>query len=296
MKVRKAVIPAAGLGTRFLPATKALPKEMLPIMDRPVIQFIVEEALQSGIEEILIITGRNKRPIEDHFDRSLELEFTLKQRQKFELLEKMEEISGVQIHYIRQKEPRGLGDAVLQARSFIGEEPFALLLGDDIVEVPKSVPPCTQQLIKQYEETGCPIIGVQAVAREEVSRYGVIQAEHLDAKIGEVIPIIDLVEKPQPVEAPSRLAIMGRYILEPTIFPILAQTPPGVGGEVQLTDALRTSIGLKPLMAYLFAGTRHDVGTPLGFLKANLMFALHHPSYRSATLQLLEEVRKDEQL
>ncbi|TCS95896.1 UTP--glucose-1-phosphate uridylyltransferase GalU [Hazenella coriacea] len=297
MNVRKAVIPAAGLGTRFLPATKALPKEMLPIMDRPVIQFIVEEAIQSGIEDILIITGRNKRPIEDHFDKSLELEVALEQRQKFDLLEKMERISQVRIHYIRQKEPRGLGDAVLQARSFIGEEPFALLLGDDIVEVTDPMPPCTQQLIEQYQKTGSPVIGVQPVKEDEVSQYGVIQPECLDVKTGDMVSIIDLVEKPLPTEAPSQLAIMGRYILDPTIFPILEQTPPGWGGEIQLTDALRTYIQQKnQMMAYRFAGTRYDVGTPLGFLKANLVFALRHPTYRSATLQLLEQVREDEPL
>jgi UTP--glucose-1-phosphate uridylyltransferase len=277
MNIRKAVIPAAGLGTRFLPATKALPKEMLPIVDKPVIQFIVEEAIDSGIEEILIISGRHKRAIEDHFDKSWELEAFLEERGKSHLLEKVRRISQVRVHYIRQKEPRGLGDAVLQARAFIGDEPFALLLGDDIVEVPEGEAPCIRQLMDLYEQTGNPVVGVQEVSHEEVSSYGIVFPETEELAAGSAARILDLVEKPLPDQAPSRLAIMGRYILDASVFPVLEKTPPGLGGEVQLTDALRILADRFPLMALRIRGTRHDVGSPAGFLKANLTFAMRDP-------------------
>lgn len=290
MNIKKAIIPAAGLGTRFLPATKAMPKEMLPIIDKPVIQFIVEEAISSGIEDILIITGRNKRAIADHFDKSYELEATLEQRQKYDILAQIREISRVNIHFIRQKEPNGLGDAVLQARSFIGTEPFALLLGDDIVETPAHHPPCTKQLIEKYEDYGCPIIGVQTVTAEQVPHYGIIQSDRTILSPGETAPIFHLVEKPKPETTSSRIAIMGRYILNSSIFDILAHTPKGIGNEIQLTDALRISNQQTPMLAYHFHGIRHDVGTPLGFLKANLLFALSHSDYRAQVWSLIEEV------
>jgi UTP--glucose-1-phosphate uridylyltransferase len=289
MKVRKAIIPAAGLGTRFLPATKALPKEMMPIIDKPVIQFIVEEAIASGIEDILIITGRGKQAIEDHFDKSVELEAILEARGNVPVLEQIRHIANVNIHYIRQKEPRGLGDAVYQARSFIGHEPFALLLGDDIVEMPAESPPCTNLLIDQFERTGASIIGVQEVPWEHVPRYGIVKTLTAELVPGEASPICDLVEKPSPSQAPSRLAIMGRYILPASIFAHLERTPLGLGGELQLTDALKLACAEEPLMAYHFPGTRYDVGTPLGLITANLMFALRHPQIGSEVARLMEQ-------
>jgi len=289
MKVRKAIIPAAGLGTRFLPATKALPKEMLPIVDKPVIQFIVEEAIASGIEDILIITGRSKRAIEDHFDKSLELETILRERDKTEVLQEIRDISQVNVHYIRQKEPRGLGDAVYQARSFIGNEPFALLLGDDIVEVPGSALPCTRQLIERYEETGLPVIGVQEVEWEKVSQYGIVKTAPETIAVGETATILDMVEKPPVHLSPSRTAIMGRYVLDASIFDYLAKTPKGLGEEIQLTDALKMASQEKEMIAYHFMGTRHDVGTPLGFLEANLMFALRNPKIGAEVRSLMRE-------
>ena len=224
--VRKAVIPAAGMGTRFLPATKAQPKEMLPIVDKPSIQYIIEEAIQSGIEEILIITGRNKRAIEDHFDRSVELELLLKEQGKYDLLNLIEEISDVTIHYIRQKEAKGLGDAVLCAKQFVGNEPFAVLLGDDIIDA--SVP-CLKQLMSVYDDCPGTILGVQEVPREKVCSYGIVKPEAVKRNLWKAV---DLVEKPTIAEAPSRLAVMGRYILQPEIFDILENTPPGKGGEI----------------------------------------------------------------
>jgi len=232
MKITKAVIPAAGLGTRFLPATKAQPKEMLPIVDKPAIQYIVEEAVASGIEDILIITGRGKRAIEDHFDRAVELELLLEEKGNGELLKMVREISNMaDIHYIRQKEPKGLGHAIYCARKFIGNEPFAVLLGDDIV---RSEVPCLKQLINVYERYQVSILGVQEVKKEEVSRYGIVKV--MDVNRNGVLEIEDLIEKPKPEEAPSNLAIMGRYILTPEIFEALEKTQPGTGGEVQLTE------------------------------------------------------------
>lgn len=269
LRVRKAVIPAAGLGTRFLPATKAQPKEMLPIVDKPTIQYVIEEALASGIDDIIIITGKDKRAIEDHFDRSPELEEVLAQRGKTFLLEQVQRITNMaDIHYIRQKEPLGLGHAILCARRHIGNEPFAVLLGDDVVAFGE---PCLAQMLRQYEHYRRPVIAVQRVAREEVSSYGMIAGRLVADRVYEVL---DLVEKPSPEEAPSDLAIIGRYILDPTVFDLLAEVKPGVGGEIQLTDALRILNHRTRLLAYEFEGVRYDVGDKLGYLKAIVDFAL----------------------
>lgn len=270
MKVRKAVIPAAGLGTRFLPATKAQPKEMLPIVDKPTLQYIVEEAIDSGIEEILIITGRNKSSIENHFDRSIELELSLKESGKTEELELVQEISDmVNIHYIRQKEPKGLGHAIHCAKSFVGNEPFAVLLGDDIVYNPDY--PCLKQMIDCYEQYGTTVLGVQEVEKENVSKYGIVDGSQLRDRIYEVK---DLVEKPSMEEAPSNIAIMGRYVINSRIFDILEKTKPGKGGEIQLTDGLKTLANEEKMHAYIFEGKRYDVGNRLGFLEANIEYAL----------------------
>lgn len=288
MSIRKAVIPAAGLGTRFLPATKAQPKEMLPLVDTPVIQYVVEEAVNSGIEDILIITGRGKRAIEDHFDRSLELEYYLERGRKEELLEEIRDISNmVNIHFIRQKEALGLGHAIYHARWHVGDEPFAVMLGDEIFE---SDPPCLAQLIECHRALGGSIIGVRAVPPEDTSRYGIISP---DGRVGDCIKVSDLVEKPQPGRAPSNLAVIGRYIIDPSIFEILENQKPGVGGEIQLTDALRVLCRRKPLYAWEVKGKRYDVGDKLGFLKATVEFALKRPdigaAFRSYLLELLAD-------
>ena len=247
MKVRKAIIPAAGLGTRFLPATKAQPKEMLPIVDKPTIQYIIEEAIASGIEEILIITGRNKKCIEDHFDRSIELELELEKSGKNELLEIVRDISDmVDIHYIRQKEPRGLGHAINCAKAFVGDEPFAVLLGDDVVYSEK---PCLKQLMDCYDEYKTSVLGVQAVPEKDVNKYGIVDGIHIEDK---VYKVKDLVEKPKMEEAPTNIAILGRYIITPAIFEILDKTAPGKGGEIQLTDALKTLIDQEAMYAYIY--------------------------------------------
>lgn len=282
-KIRKAIIPAAGLGTRFLPATKAQPKEMLPIVDKPAIQFIVEEAVASGIEEILIITGRNKRSIEDHFDRNLELEYSLKAGGKYDLLSLVQEISNVEIHYIRQKETKGLGHAVLCARQFVGNEPFAVLLGDDIVD---STVPCLKQLIDVYEDCGGSVLGVQEVRKRQVGRYGIIKPQMVKERLWKVL---DLVEKPSLAEAPSCLAVLGRYIIEPEVFDVLATTPPGAGGEIQLTDALRILCMHNPIYAYQFEGRRYDIGDKQGFLEATVEYALKRPELRESFLRYLRE-------
>lgn len=272
VNIQKAIIPAAGWGTRFLPATKAQPKEMLPIVDKPAIQFIVEEAVNAGVEDILIITGKNKRAIEDHFDRSLELEDLLREKDKGELLALVERIADLaDIHYIRQKEQLGLGHAVYCARKFIGQEPFAVLLGDDIIV---NTPSCLEQMLAVYEEVKAPIVAVQEVPREEVNRYGVIAPLEVD---GPLIQVKDLVEKPQPAEAPSNLAVIGRYLLVPEIFPLLEEVKPGAGGEIQLTDALRLLASQGRVYAYRFQGKRYDVGDKLGFLRATVEFALARP-------------------
>ncbi len=283
MKIRKVVIPAAGLGTRFLPATKAQPKEMLPIVDKPILQYIVEEAVDSGIEEILLITGRNKKNIEDHFDRSVEMEMELEAKGKEDLLQQVRKISNmVNIHYIRQKEPLGLGHAVSCAQSFIGEEPFAVMLGDDIVYNPER--PCLAQMIEVYEKYGGSILGVQEVAEEAVSKYGIVQGEPQGAG---VLRVEDLVEKPAIDEAPSRIAILGRYILSPTVFGIIERIEPGKGGEIQLTDALRELARQEPVYAYTFAGRRYDAGDKLGYLEATVEYALRREDLREDFLAFL---------
>jgi len=287
--VRKAIIPAAGLGTRFLPATKAQPKEMLPIVDKPAIQYIIEEAIASGIEEILIITGRNKRAIEDHFDRAVELEMTLREQGKYDLLHLVEEISDVTIHYIRQKEAKGLGHAVLCAKQFVGNEPFAVLLGDDIIDA--SVP-CLQQLMSVYDDCPGTILGVQEVPQDKVSSYGIVSPVAVKHNLWKAV---DLVEKPAADEAPSRLAVLGRYILEPEIFDILEQTAPGQGGEIQLTDAIRTlALEKQSVYAYNFEGRRYDVGDKQGYLEATVEFALKRPELRAKFLPyLLKTIGKE---
>ena len=275
MKVRKAIIPAAGLGTRFLPATKAQPKEMLPIVDKPTIQYIIEEAIASGIEQILIITGRGKRAIEDHFDRSFELEEELRRKGDDAMLAQVREIANlVDIHYIRQKEPRGLGQAIYCARAFIGDEPFAVLLGDDIVD---SKTPCLRQLMNVFDLYHTTVLGVQRVPWEEVSRYGIVTGKEMDAGI---IRIEDMVEKPDQEEAPSNVAILGRYIIRPSIFGYLENAQPGKNGEIQLTDALRRQMGAEAAYAYEFEGKRYDVGNKQGFLQATVDFALKRPELR----------------
>ena len=282
MKVRKAIIPAAGLGTRFLPATKAQPKEMLPIVDKPTIQYIIEEAVASGIEEILIITGRNKKCIEDHFDKSVELEMELEKNNKDELLEMVRNISDmVDIHYIRQKEPKGLGHAILCARAFVGNEPFAVLLGDDVVD---SEIPCLKQLMDCYKEYKTTILGVQTVNHEDVNKYGIVDGIHIEDR---VYKVKKLVEKPAIEEAPSNVAILGRYIITPQIFDILQNTEPGKGGEIQLTDALQTLIENEAMYAYNFEGRRYDVGDKLGFLQATVEFALKRDELREPFIEYL---------
>ena len=280
-KIRKAIIPAAGLGTRFLPATKAQPKEMLPIVDKPAIQFIIEEAIVSGIEEILIITGRNKRSIEDHFDRSLELEMQLKAQGKYDQLKMIEEISDVTIHFIRQTEALGLGHAVLCAKQFVGYEPFAVMLGDDLVDAEV---PCLSQLIDVYNDLGGSVLGVQEVPAETVSNYGIVTPRAVKPNIWQAI---DLIEKPDAAEAPSRLAVLGRYILDPEIFSILEKTKPGRGGEIQLTDAIRVLAGQQAVYAYNFFGRRYDIGDKEGFLEATVEQALKRPELRDRFLQYL---------
>ena len=285
MRVKKAIIPAAGLGTRFLPATKAQPKEMLPIVDKPTIQYIVEEAVASGIEEILIITGRNKRAIEDHFDKSVELEDELKSSNKGELLELIQGISNmVDIYYMRQKEPRGLGHAISRAKTFVGNEPFAVMLGDDIVD---SKVPCLKQLINCYDKYETSILGVQSVHKEEVFKYGIVKGIETENK---VYKVNNMVEKPKIEEAPSNIAILGRYIITPNIFEILEKTKPGKGGEIQLTDALRELAKQEAMYAYCFEGKRYDVGDKFGFLKANIEFALKRDDLKENLISYLSNI------
>ncbi|AEY68112.1 UTP--glucose-1-phosphate uridylyltransferase GalU [Clostridium sp. BNL1100] len=269
MKVRKAIIPAAGLGTRFLPATKAQPKEMIPIVDKPTIQYIVEEAVAAGIEDILIISGRNKRAIEDHFDKSYELEEELHRKGKQELLSVVQEISNIaNIHYIRQKEAKGLGHAIYCAKSFIGNEPFAVMLGDDIVDSPV---PCIKQLMDVYNEYQTTILGVQKVPLQDVTKYGVIGGTQIDER---VYKVKGLVEKPEVEQAPSNIAILGRYIISPRIFEFLQTATPGKNGEIWLTDALQNLMEQEAMYAFDFEGDRYDVGDRIGFLKATVEFAL----------------------
>ena len=288
-KIRKAIIPAAGLGTRFLPATKAQPKEMLPIVDKPTIQYIIEEAIASGIEEILIITGRNKKCIEDHFDKSVELEMELKKNNKNELLEVVQDISEmVDIHYIRQKEPKGLGHAIRCAKTFVGDEPFAILLGDDIVYNEEK--PCLKQLIDCYNEYKTSILGVQTVDRENVSKYGIVDGITIEDRVSKVK---GLVEKPSVEEAPSNTAILGRYIVTPKIFDILHNTKPGKGNEIQLTDALMQLLKEEAMYAYNFEGRRYDVGDKLGFLEATVEYALRKPEIRDDFINYLRGIENN---
>lgn len=290
-KIRTAVIPAAGLGTRFLPATKAQPKEMLPIVDKPCIQYIIEEAIDSGIEDILIITGRNKRAIEDHFDRAVELELTLKAQGKYDLLGLVQELSRVTIHYVRQKEPKGLGHAVLCAKHFVGDEPFAVLLGDDIMDAEV---PVLKQLMDVYDDCEGSVLGVQEVPKDRVSSYGVVKPVAVKERLWRAD---DLVEKPSVEEAPSRLAVLGRYIISPEIFGILEKTEPGRGGEIQLTDALKKLSEREPVYAYEFEGRRYDVGDKQGYLEATVDFALKRPDLRDPFLRyLLKTVGKETEL
>jgi UTP--glucose-1-phosphate uridylyltransferase len=283
-KIKKAIIPAAGLGTRFLPATKAMPKEMLPIVDKPTIQYIVEEAVKSGIEDIIIVTGKGKRSIEDHFDNAFELEENLMAKGKYELLEKVQASSSVDIHYIRQKEPKGLGHAVWCARKFVGEEPFAVLLGDDIVQADT---PCLRQLMEVYNQHGTSVIGVQSVSPRETNRYGIIDPANSG---GRLYQIRNLVEKPEPGSAPSNLAIMGRYILTPEIFSILENQREGAGGEIQLTDAIQQLNGFQSVLAYEFEGRRFDVGEKLGFIQTTLEFALQQEELRPQLHRFIEQL------
>lgn len=283
-KVRKAIIPAAGLGTRFLPATKAMPKEMLPIVDKPTIQYIVEEAVKSGIEDIIIVTGKGKRSIEDHFDHAFELEENLKEKGKLDLLEKVQQPSKVDIHYIRQKEPKGLGHAVWCARKFIGDEPFAVLLGDDIVQAKV---PCLKQLMNEYEQTQSSVIGVQEVPENQTHRYGIIEPSEQKGRRYEVR---NFVEKPEPGTAPSNLAIMGRYILRPEIMMFLEAQQVGAGGEIQLTDAIQKLNEIQRVFAYNFEGKRYDVGEKFGFVKTTVEFALQNDEIKNDVLKMLEDI------
>ncbi|TXC90941.1 UTP--glucose-1-phosphate uridylyltransferase GalU [Metabacillus litoralis] len=293
MKIKKAIIPAAGLGTRFLPATKAQPKEMLPIVDKPTIQYIIEEAVASGIEDILIVSGRGKRAIEDHFDKSYELEETLANKGKWDILQDIKNISELaNIHYIRQKEPKGLGHAIYCARRFIGHEPFAVLLGDDIVQ--SNTTPCLKQLINVYDKYNSTVVGVQRIEPSEVSKYGIVGFDEKELDKG-IYHVNDMVEKPMIDEAPSNSAIMGRYILSPEILDILADQTPGSGGEIQLTDALKKLSIEQRILAYHFQGVRYDVGDKLGFIKATIDFSLQRENLKYDLMKYLEQVVANKQ-
>lgn len=291
-KVRKAVIPSAGLGTRFLPATKSLAKEMLPIVDKPTIQFIVEEALKSGIEEILVVTGKSKRSIEDHFDSNFELEYNLEHKGKTDLLKLVNDTTAINLHFIRQSHPRGLGDAVLQAKAFVGNEPFVVMLGDDLMDInnDKAIP-LTKQLINDYEITHASTIAVIPVPHEEVSSYGIIapQGEGIDG----LYSVETFVEKPAPEDAPSDLAIIGRYLLTPEIFNILETQEPGAGNEIQLTDAIDTLNKMQRVFARQFNGDRYDVGDKFGFMKTSIDYALQHPQIKDSMKQYLIDLGKE---
>lgn len=284
MRVKKAIIPAAGLGTRFLPVTKAMPKEMLPIVDKPTIQYIVEEAIASGIEDIIIVTGKGKRAIEDHFDHAYELEDTLLRKGKTDMLNSVLQTSKVEIHYIRQKQPLGLGHAIWSARKFIGDEPFAVLLGDDIVE--NDGQPGLLQLMIQHEQLGKSVIGVKQVSDEGTLRYGIIDPVSIDGKL---IEVNKFVEKPAVGTAPSNYAIMGRYVLTPEIFDFLGEHHLGAGGEIQLTDAIQKLNESQSVYAYEFDGRRFDVGEKFGFIETTIEFALKRPELRGQLLELFEK-------
>ena len=292
-RIKKAVSPAAGFGTRFLPVTKATPKEMLPIVDKPTIQYIVEEALASGIEEILIISGHAKRAIEDHFDSAPVLERELEEKGKDDLLAIVRETADINVHYIRQKKMRGLGDAILCAKSFMAGEPFAVLLGDDVVyaDATKGQQPALRQLIDIYDAYGGSVLGCQQVAPEKVSSYGIVAGKEIAGS--KLLKVSDMIEKPELSEAPSNIAVLGRYIISPTIFELLEHTAPGKGGEVQLTDALKQLALVEPVWAYCFEGKRYDVGDKLGFLKATVEFALRRPDLGGPFRSYLEELMKE---
>ncbi|GGL45435.1 UTP--glucose-1-phosphate uridylyltransferase GalU [Sporolactobacillus putidus] len=285
-RVRKAIIPAAGLGTRFLPATKAMPKEMLPIVDKPTIQYIVEEAVHSGIEDIIIVTGKGKRAIEDHFDNAFELEENLISKQKYNLLEKVRQPAKVDIYYIRQKEPRGLGHAIWCARKFIGNEPFAVLLGDDIIQ---NDPPCLKQMTDQFDQVQSSIVAVKKVPKNETNRYGIIDPA---AQKGRLYDIRGFVEKPAVEEAPSDVAIIGRYILTPAIFGFLDKQQIGSGGEIQLTDAIAKLNEIEKVYGYAYEGKRYDVGETLGFIESNIEMALSREDLRDNMLRYLDGLHK----
>jgi len=288
MKVRKAVFPAAGLGTRFLPATKAQPKEMLPLVDKPIIQYGVEEALAAGCDQIIIITGRGKQAIEDHFDVSYELEKMLEERGKTELLNIVRGISDmIHVSYVRQKEALGLGHAVLMARELIGDEPFAVLLADDVIDAQV---PCLKQLIKVFEKTHCSVLATQVIDGPAISAYGVLKAKTVAGSEG-LHEVLDLVEKPRPQEAPSNLAVIGRYVLTPEVFGCLAKIQAGAGGELQLTDGLRQLLKKEKIYGYVFEGRRHDTGDKLGFLKATVEFALKRPDLGEPLRQYLKSLK-----
>lgn len=285
-KIRKAVIPAAGFGTRFLPATKALPKEMLPIVDVPVVQYVVEEAVASGIDDLLIVIGRGKRALEEHFDRNVELELELEAKGKFEKLDAVKRLGDLaNIHFVWQKQMLGLGDAIRCAECHVGDEPFAILLGDTLLQSTSGVP-ATRQLIEQYERVGTSVVALEEVPLERVSRYGVIKGKAIDDKLWSVS---DLVEKPSPEEAPSRLVIASRYILTPDIFADLHSVKPGKGGEIQLTDALRAQAHRAPIHGCKVSAIRHDAGNALGFLKTNILYALERPDLREPLKVFLRE-------
>jgi UTP--glucose-1-phosphate uridylyltransferase len=290
LRVRKAVFPAAGLGTRFLPATKAQPKEMLPLVDKPIIQYGVEEALAAGCDQIIIITGRGKSAIEDHFDVSYELEKMLEERGKTELLRVVRQISDmIHVAYVRQKEAMGLGHAVLMARELVGHEPFAVLLADDVIDAPV---PCLKQMMDVFDETQSSVIATQVVEGRGISAYGVVDGKPTDGRFqGRLYDIRNVVEKPKFEDAPSNLAVIGRYILTPTVFETLERTPLGAGGELQLTDGLRLLLQREKLYGYVFDGKRHDTGDKMGFLKATIEFALKRPDLGDGLREWLKELK-----
>lgn len=287
-QVRKAIIPAAGLGTRFLPATKALAKEMLPIVDKPTIQFIVEEARKSGIEDIVVVDGKNKRSIEDHFDSNPELEDNLRDKHKDEMLKLVQETTDINIYFIRQSHPRGLGDAVLTARDFIGDEPFVVMLGDDLNNINGDAEPLTKELINSYEETGASTLAVMRVPHEDTAKYGVINPSK------EVMPglynVTSFVEKPEPKDAPSDLAIIGRYVFTPEIFDVLAKTKPGKGNEIQLTDAINTLNKTQRVFAHEYKGHRYDVGNKFGWIETNIEYGLKHPEIKDELREYIKDL------
>lgn len=287
-QVRKAIIPAAGLGTRFLPATKALAKEMLPIVDKPTIQFIVEEARKSGIQDIVVVDGKNKRSIEDHFDSNPELEDNLRDKHKDEMLKLVQETTDINIYFIRQSHPRGLGDAVLTARDFIGDEPFVVMLGDDLNNINNNGTPLTKELIDSYHETGASTLAVMRVPHEDTSKYGVINPSK-EVKPG-LFNVTSFVEKPDPKDAPSDLAIIGRYVFTPEIFDVLAKTKPGKGNEIQLTDAINTLNKTQQVFAHEYKGDRYDVGNKFGWIETNIEYGLNHPEVKDELREYIKEL------